>query len=258
MTKVLVVIEENHSLDQMRTQMPGVFRLAKRFGYATDYHAITHPSLPNYLALAGGSTFGVTDDAGPTTHPIHGTPSVFADALAHGRTAKVYADGMPSPCATADGGNHYAVKHNPWAYFVDERAACVKHDVPATRLAADAAAGRLPNVGLLVPNLCHDAHDCSLASADAWFVSTMKRVFAGPDWRSGRLAVVLTADEDDSNQNNTVLTAVLHRSQHHHVVHTRLDHYSLLRMLEGVVGAPHRGKAASVPSLADAFHLPVG
>src|SRR3954454_20407705 len=64
-TKVLVVIEENHSLSQMQSQMPYAYSLAKRYGYAGNYTAITHPSLPNYLAIAGGSTFGVTDDNYP-------------------------------------------------------------------------------------------------------------------------------------------------------------------------------------------------
>jgi hypothetical protein len=50
-TKLLVVVEENHSLSQMHVGMPYTYSLAQRFGYATNYHAITHPSLPNYLAI---------------------------------------------------------------------------------------------------------------------------------------------------------------------------------------------------------------
>src|SRR5450759_2614287 len=59
-TKVLVFVEENHSLNEMKAQMPYTFNLATRYGYASNYKAIGHPSLPNYLAIAGGSTFGVT------------------------------------------------------------------------------------------------------------------------------------------------------------------------------------------------------
>ncbi|MFC6344185.1 hypothetical protein ACFP8W_19545, partial [Nocardioides hankookensis] len=126
-TKLLVVVVENHSLAEMRREMPYTFRLARRYGYATHYRAITHPSLPNYLAIAGGSTFGVTDDSSPASHPVHGR-SVFGQARALGRTAGVYADGMPGRCAREPGGGRYAVKHNPWAYFVDERRACLRHD----------------------------------------------------------------------------------------------------------------------------------
>src|SRR3954453_19439326 len=53
-TKALVFIEETPPLAQMRTGMPYTFSLAQQYGYATNYAAIRHPSLPNYLAIAGG------------------------------------------------------------------------------------------------------------------------------------------------------------------------------------------------------------
>jgi hypothetical protein len=114
-TKLLVFVAENHSLSEMQHEMPWTYALAKRFGYATRYHAMTHPSLPNYLAIAGGSTFGVTDDIDPSDHPISGH-SVFGAALRAGLSARVYAENMPGPCALTSSGN-YLVRHNPWAYF---------------------------------------------------------------------------------------------------------------------------------------------
>src|SRR5450759_861446 len=112
-SKVLVFIVENHSLGQMKSQMPFTFGLAQRFGYATNYTAIQHPSLPNYIAIAGGQTYGITNDDNPSTNPVRGT-SVFGQAIASGKTAAVFADGMPQNCATNNGGSDYAVKHNPW------------------------------------------------------------------------------------------------------------------------------------------------
>ena len=255
-TKLLVVVEENHSLAQMKAGMPYTFRLAKRYGYASGYHAITHPSLPNYLAIAGGKTSGVTDDADPSAHRITGR-SVFGQALAQHRTAAVYAQSMPTHCATVSN-DPYAVKHNPWAYFVDERRQCRAHDVGMRRFGRDVAAGRLPAVGMVVPDLQHDAHDGTLQQADAWFRALMGRVFAGPDWRSGHLAVVLTADEDDGGQGNRVLTVVVHPSQRHHVVFRRLSHYSLTRLYDEVAHLPLLNHARSAPSMAKAFGLPVG
>jgi hypothetical protein len=117
-TKLLVFVVENHSLDQMRSAMPFTAALGKQYALATTYRAVTHPSLPNYLAMTGGSTFGVTDDHPPASHTTD-QPSVFGQALSLGKTAKVYAEGMPSNCATEDSGE-YAVKHNPWAYYLTE------------------------------------------------------------------------------------------------------------------------------------------
>jgi acid phosphatase len=257
--KVLIFVEENHSLAQMRTGMPYTFSLAQQYGYATHYRAITHPSLPNYLAIVSGSTQGVTDDKGPAAHPTKAR-TVFGQAFATGHTAKTYAESAATNCDT-HGTALYAVRHNPWVYFTPtaERSRCRTHDVPlGSAFAGDVAAGTLPNVGLVVPNLCNDAHDCGLATADAWFQKQMKKVFAGPDWASGRLAVVLTADESvASDTSNTVLTVVIHPSQHGHVVTTALTHYSLTRLCEDVVHAGHLGNAASARSLSAAFGLPI-
>ena len=255
-TKLLVVVEENHSLSQMKTGMPYTFGLAKKYGYATRYRAITHPSLPNYIAIAGGKTYGITDDADPSSHPLAGT-SVFGQALAHGRTAAAYLQSMPGRCATTPSGA-YAVKHNPWAYFTNERSGCGAHDLPLKRFGAAVTKGALPRVGMLVPDLQHDAHDGTLKQADAFFKSVMGKVFAGPDWKSGRLAVVLTADEDDRNHGNRVLTVVIHPSQRHHVVGTRLNHYSLTRLYDDVAGLPYLAGARRAASMSKAFGLPVG
>jgi acid phosphatase len=254
-TKLLVFVEENHSLAQMRAGMPYAASLAEKYGYATGYRAIQHPSLPNYIAIAGGSTYAVQDDAAPSAHRLAGR-SVFGQALRNKRTAATYAQGMPVSCGRSNHGA-YAPKHNPWTYFAAERTACVAHDRGMSAFASDAAAGRLPNVGMVVPDLRHDAHDGSLGAADAWFRAQLAKVFAGPDWRSGRLAVVLTADEDDRLSGNTVLTVVIHPSQQHHVVTTPLTHYSLTRLYDEVAGLPYLRNAALAPSMATAFGLPV-
>lgn len=93
-SKVLMIIEENHSYTQMRAQMPYLSSLATKYAYATRYSAITHPSLPNYLALAGGSIFGVRDDNPSASHQIT-QRSVFDQAIHAGKTAKTYAESMP-------------------------------------------------------------------------------------------------------------------------------------------------------------------
>ena len=246
-SKVLVFVVENHSADQMRTGMPWVARLGERYGHTTDYHGIRHPSLPNYLAIAGGSTFGVTDDAAPSVHRA-AAPSVFGRALAAGRTATVFADAMGSRCQLTNQGR-YAVRHNPWTYFAAERAQCRRHDLPVRRLSAAVDRGRLPAVGMVVPDLCHDAHDCALSAANRWLKSHIRAVMAGPDWASGRLAVVVTADEDDSRHGNSVLTVVAHPALHHAVASTAMSHYALSRSLSQVAGTKPLRKASKAPSL---------
>jgi acid phosphatase len=254
-SKVLVLVVENHSLDSMRREMPWTNALAQRYGYTTGYRAVAHPSLPNYLAITGGDTFGIADDRDPAAHVLHGA-SVFGQALEAHRTARVYAEGMPAPCAVTSSGR-YAVKHNPWAYFADERPACKRYDVPLGTLAGDVHSGALPNVGLVVPDVCNDAHSCPLSTADRWLRDVVGQVMSGPDFTSGRLLVVITADEDDHDQGNLVLTTLVNRQIDHAVVRSDLSHYSLSGLLSRVAGAQPLRRAQSAPPLAGAFGLAV-
>jgi hypothetical protein len=257
-TKVLVIIEENHSLAEMKSGMPFLYGVATHYGYATDYRAITHPSLPNYLAIAGGSTMGVSDDENPSAHLLHG-PSVFGQTLSKGGTAKLYAEALSSPCARVSNGA-FAVRHTPWTYFVDERSACLTGTVAvgtpaAGPLADDINAGALPTTGMLVPDLQHDAHDGTLGQADAWLKGWLPRLTAGPDFISGRLAIVVTADEDDYTRVNKVLTVVLAKGLKHKVVSTPLTHYSLTRFIDEVASARPLRDAANASLLGAAFGL---
>ena len=253
-TKVLVFMVENHSYAQMRDQMPWTFGVATQFGYATDYHAIQHPSLPNYLAIAGGSTFGVNDDQDPAAHPVR-SRSVFGAAIAAGRTAGVYAEGMPEPCYRENSGR-YAVRHNPWTYFVYERGPCVAHDLPLTAYANDVRTGHLPDAGMVVPDMCDIAHDCPLSRADAFLRQYAGLAMRGPDFRSGRLVIVVTADEDDRHSGNQVLTVVAREGMEpHQVVGTSLTHYSLTRLFSEVNGTPPLANAGGASSMTTAFGL---
>jgi hypothetical protein len=195
-------------------------------------------------------------------HAIH-EPSVFSQALDAGLTAQTWAESMSDNCQlTPDSATHYAVKHNPWAYFADERDACQAGDLTNGFLDA-ARANALPNVGMLIPNTCSDAHDegpdCDLGAADAWLQDRLPTVLTSSDFTDGTLAVVVTADEDDHSSGNTVLTVVLQAELDGSgtVVSTPLTHYSLSRLYSEVVGAAPLREAASAPDLGAAFHLPL-
>jgi acid phosphatase len=259
-SKVLVVVEENHSYEEMRGEMPYLARLSDQYGYATHWRAITHPSEPNYLAIAGGSTFGIADDDPPSSHhgQIGSARSVFDQALAAGRTAGVYAEGMPEPCHPVDYPSQaplYAVRHNPWVYFEAGRAGCRAHDLALSAFAGDVAADRLPDVCFLIPDLEHDGHSASLAAADTWLKGRLEPVLRSDDFASGRLLVVVTADEDDGHSGNIVLTSVLDRRLSGVVVDTPLNHYSLTRYIDEVLGVSPLRDATDAPDMKAAFHL---
>lgn len=252
-TKVLTIIEENHSYTQMRNGMPYLDSLATRYAYATGWHGVSYPSLPNYLAIAAGDTFGVTDDNPPSYHQLSGD-TVFDQALNSGGTAKSYNESMPENCALKPAAP-YAVKHNPWPYFTDSRSRCNTYDVPLTSFNTDATGNQLPNVGMATPNLCNDAHDCSLTVADNWLKANLPAVLASSDFTSGRLTVIVTADTDDRSSSNAVLTVVLNAALSGEVVTTPLNHYSLTRYYDQVLGAPLLRKAGTAADMKVAFGL---
>ena len=252
-------MEENHSVDQVLPGgMPYLWSLARRYGYATAWRDVGHPSLPNYLAIFGGAAFGDPQDCAPGPGCEATAPSVFGQALARGATAGAYEESMPRPCNPGFSGD-YDVNHNPWAYFPAEAAACRAGDVAAGTPAGGALAsavrrGALPAVGLLTPDLAHDAHDGTLAQADS--VSSGLRIpalMAGPDWRAGRLAIAVVFDEGETTEQ--VPFVLIAPGVSHVTVRAPVSHYALTQLIDQVIGAPPLRQAAAATDLPALFGL---
>ncbi len=257
-SKLLVIVEENETTAAY-AQMPYLKGLSNGYGKATAYTGLVHPSLGNYLAMVSGqgtSACGLGDPL-PARCPQSG-PTVFGRALSAGKTAKTYAESMLTSCQTTNS-TGYAARHNPWVYFTDERAGCVAHaaslgTTTSGALRSDVAAGKLPNAGLIVPNLQHDAHDGTLGQADAWLRAWMPQIMAGPDYRSGRLAIVVTFDEG-AGANQNIPFVMVHPSVAKKVVATRFTHFGLCRLYTDVLGVTPLGAAANEPGLRASFGL---
>jgi hypothetical protein len=228
--------------------------LAQKCGSATDYNGVSHPSLPNYLAATGGSTFGVTDDASPSAHRIN-ADSIFAQVEQAGLTWRSYNESMPKNCDTASSGS-YAVKHNPAAYYVAIRTACDVNDVPLEgAFDRDIAAGSLPSFSLVTPNLCNDTHDCAVAVGDAWLATWVPKILAGPNYSSGDTLVVVTWDEAEGSTKRIPTIVIGPSVPAGTVAGQRFDHYALLRTTEDLLGLPPLLAAASATSMAGAFDI---
>lgn len=231
--------------------------IAKLCGVAMDYHGIMHPSLPNYLAATGGSTFGVTTDDEPPKNTVN-APSLFAQIDGAGKSWRSYEEAMPAPCATSSSGL-YGVKHNPAVFYLPLRPSCQQNDVPLEpALTRDIDAGALPSFSFITPNMCNDSHNdgCPVATGDAWLHTWVPRILGGPNYQAGDTVVVITWDESHDDPNNHIPTIVIAPSVPRGAqVQANLDHYSLLRMAEDLLGLPPLGKAADSPGMAKAFGL---
>jgi hypothetical protein len=256
---IAVVVMENEEYGDIvgSRATPFINGLARRYALSTQMYAIRHPSLPNYLALTGGSTFGIDSDCTDCSVPGQG---IAGQLTAHGLTWKGYMEGLPHPCFTGAGAGDYAKKHDPFVYFrgiVADRAACTANVVPLTQLVRDERARRLPTLTWITPNLCHDMHDCDPVVGDRFLAGLVPPLLRalGP-----RGLLILTWDEGTTDDGCcrlaagghivTILAGALARARAR--VPTPADHYSVLQTIEDLTGLPReRGAAcACTPSLA--------
>jgi phospholipase C len=259
---VIWIWMENRSYDQILGRRPGATHLAsyaKACGTATNYDAIRHPSLPNYIAATSGSTHGISNDCGPADCPVAGR-SIFSQLDNSGAGWAAYAESMREPCdqASYDG---YAARHNPAVYYTALRGSCLMHDRTMGgangRFSRHLEAARLPGLTFVVPNLCDDGHDCSTATADSWLGYWLGRITASPIYRGGETVLFVTWDENDySTSANQVATVVIGptveagtRSSRH------FTHYSLLRTTEQLLHVGYLRAAATARSMRAAFNL---
>jgi acid phosphatase len=239
---IVVVVFENKSYQQVTQsgQAPWLHDLMADSLVFTDSHAVTHPSQPNYLALFSGSTQGVTDDHCPVS--LGDRPNLARQLLDAGLGFAGYSEDLPGPGSHACGGGQYAGKHNPWADFANVPASA---NLPFS--AFPSTLDSLPTVSFVVPNLCHDMHDCPVATGDTWASGHLDgyRRWAGSH---GSLLVV-TFDEDDNSSANQILTLVAGAGVRPGVYPRRIDHYAVLRAIEDCYGLAALGAAASAPGI---------
>jgi phosphatidylinositol-3-phosphatase len=236
---VFVVVMENRSSAQALAQ-PYLAGLAHTYGLATNYHAVAHPSLPNYLALTSGTTFGIGDDDYRRL-PAGG----LGDELtAHGVAWRAYMEGMTSDCLVNQG--RYAVKHDPFAFY---GGSCPSNVVSFAPLGADLAAST-PRFVWITPDLCNDGHDCSTRMADDFLAGLVPKILASPAWARGGV-LLITWDEDDDNHGNQVATVVVSPHLKAQRSARPYDHYSLLATVEDLLGVPRLGAATRAQAMDD-------
>jgi len=241
---VVIVFENKEATSVLGNRAAPTFNTyATRYATLTRYYGVTHPSLPNYLALVSGSTQRITTDC---TGCVVDAQSLADTIEASGRTWKTYAEGLPAPGFLGAFAGRYAKKHNPFAYFRDVTTDPARRArlVPLTRLAPDLRAGSLPSFSLVVPDLCHSMHDCPVSAGDAWL-----RSHVGMFLKLPKTVVFVVFDEGASSVRGgghtaalALGTAVRRGSRFTGVT----GHYGLLRTIEQAWGLPLLGQSARV------------
>lgn len=255
---VFTIVLENHSAVNVlgSADVPYLNQLVAQFGVAEAYQGVAHPSQPNYLALFSGSTQGVTDDA---PHDLV-APTIADQLEAAGRSWRVYAENVPSGCFTgptasgkSDGSGTYARKHDPAISFTSISGSPARCANIQPMSAFDPAGA---DYSFIVPNLCNDAHDCPLSTADAWLRNLVPHILDSPAWQDGGV-LFITFDEADGQDRaaNRVVTLVIAPSvvagTRSSVPHT---HYSLLRTVQDGLGLDCLALSCQANTLGEFFH----
>ena len=245
---VVWIVMENRGLSDIvgSSSAPYLASLAERCGLATGYSGVSHPSLPNYIAMTSGSTQGIGDDSGPGSHAL-AAQSIFGLL---GPDWRALQEAMPAPCDHSSSGD-YATKHNPAVYYTAIAASCATNDVPM---------GAAPDVSarftFITPDLCHDMHDCSTATGDRWLSSVVPQILDSAEYRAGRAALFVTWDENDSGGSRVATYVVAPSVPPGTRSAVTLSHYSLLRSTEEMLGlTPLLGQAATAADMRPPFHL---
>jgi len=247
-THVVVVVMENHSLSSIigKSAAPYINSLANQCGLATNYFGITHPSLPNYLSMTGGTTAGVTDDKAPSAHKLTNA-SIFSQVSGW----RAYAESMPSNCYLSNSGT-YIVHRNPAAYYTGIRSSCQTQDVPLPSSPSFSAP-----YTFITPNSCHDMSTCSTSAGDSWLKSFVPKILASREYQSGNLVLFLTWDEGGGKTGTNIVPLIVvgPTVPVGLKVSTKSNHYGLLRTTEDILGKPCLANACTAVSLRSAFHL---
>jgi hypothetical protein len=240
---VFAILMENKGYDQA---LGGEYMasLVSQYAVATNYHAVAHPSLPNYLALTSGSTWGITDD---NYHSLSGGEDLGSELTSADIPWRAYMEDMTDGCF--DSPYPYALKHNPFAFYGGQ---CPSTVVDLSQLDADLL-GDTPNFVWITPSLCHDEHDCSVGKGDQWLAQIVPKITESAAWKDDGVLFIVWDEDDKQSGPNRVPLIVASPNLKEHQTGTHYDHYSLLATIEDWLGVERLGDANKAQAIEDLF-----
>ncbi|WP_394821640.1 alkaline phosphatase family protein [Pendulispora albinea] len=246
---VFFVILENKRYDEIigsRSKAPYLNALAAGNVALAQSYGLIHPSDPNYMAVAGGSTFGHQDNPMPGGIGTIAAPHLGDLVERAGKSWRGYIEDMGTPCNLVKNG-HYDPDNLPFLFFESiggaDRTRCKEHLHPITQLWADLrAASTTPNFVWFEPNSCNTMHDCDVRTSDDWFKENLPKILTSPAWTQKRSLLIITFDEDDNVSGQAIPTIVAASSgmaKTGYQSSVRYTHYSMARAMESALGLPN-------------------
>lgn len=236
---VVMIVEENHSANLITSRsMP---YLTSQVGVKfSNYKNIVHPSLPNYFALTAGNTLVSKDCGTSTSGCMQSVNNIYHQADSLGGWGQ-WSESMKTNCQPSNS-KPYVVHHAPAPFFNDLTSTdCKVNDVPLVKTA-------VPPIGsksfvFITPNLNDDAHDGTLNAADNWLKVVIPQIKSDPAYQDGSTLIEVTFDESGGGGNSLIYTKLINPALGTKTITTGVNHYSLLRVNEELLGLPLLGKA---------------
>jgi hypothetical protein len=232
---VYLIVLENKDAQSLDSPSAAPYwnQLRRQYAYAADYSALYHPSQPNYVALFAGARYNFDDDG---QHDVN-APSIADQLEQHGRTWRVYAENYPGQCFTSgiaqggeDGPGTYVRKHNPAISFtsISGNWQRCQNITDFSHFAVGAA-----DYNLIVPNMCHDMHDCDISTGDKWLSTFVPTIIGNPNFGPNDVLFITFDESEGKDPQNHVATLVISKLVRpgfsSSVPYT---HYSLLRTIQ--------------------------
>ena len=226
----------------------------------TNSFAITHPSLPNYLALFAGSTFSVTNDNCINGNPPNGpfnAPNLYSELKKAGKKALAYMEDLPYDGYSGCQSGLYVQKHNPFMYFNAGTTNNVPYSTSVVYNGPYSSAATWPELTFISPNLINDMHNgttvaIQVSNGDTWLSQHLPPLISYA--RSHNGLIILTMDENDFREDQHIPTILIgDRIAGGQVVRQTITHYNVTKTITDNFGAAAIGNSAG---LADLVPLP--
>jgi len=263
--RVVIIVLENGDYETA-VQDKNLAALAAKGASFSNFHALFHPSYPNYLAMVAGTDFEIHRRGRyladrQVNFPNDAAHKTIADRLiASGLDFKNYAEELPEGnCPYRFDSQHvskrkagdYVRRHVPFLSFREvqekwcDRVVQVDSTKGASLLKGDNFFVKDAKAGLVAysfysPNMNNDGHNTNVGTAGAWVSTFLDKTFT-EKMRKGTL-VIVTFDESDHNSDNRIYTLFLGdmvkdaSQQDPKVLDRRYTHYNVLRTIEDNFG----------------------
>jgi hypothetical protein len=276
---VFMVYMENKGYTDITgsTKAPFLNSLINAYGHANQYHGLTHPSLPNYYPVIGGTDFGLTYNCGKPC--IDATTTLVSNIEAAGKTWKGYAQSLQPGADPLVSSGDYANDQLPFPAFksIANDPAAVARIVPLEQMAEDLkSVATAPNYAWFAANedfngegpvdfpwgmlkfalsQLEPGNPYNIPALDQFLSETVPVVLNSAVWKdpTRKSTLVVTFDEDNNNtslgfgnQGNRVVFVVIPSPgavaagmrSGAFTATNHYNHYSLLRFIEDSLGLP--------------------